>query len=468
MCRCLSPTGCHPHSYHSLGIISHTLHRPLGSRHTYSTRKKLRNQQRQKNNFPRDEEEEDDDDPVIVYKEAIANERSWGLSQLSVTSTRHQSTKQQQQQQQQQEGEREEEKHHEESGNSTSNLVSIKGRRNKFRRRRRRRRQLTEYEPTDDDREDDDSSGSDEVDAFASLRSMMVQLSQEQKNIVDVEHRQGHGEQIETETANGNNHAKCSPCDPIKNTSLPNRNRNNPILQDSSDGKTILFKNRIGEESSSPLEAEGTKKSTKQLRETSVDCNKVCSPPDFDICVSYHNYDDDYNSDNDNGGQDDAESIPSLLPFRDQNSALTGKNSNKKISGNSKMNQNSNKSSGQTSNKKGLGPIRSRSRNVDTVSSKKRLRQELTVSSSSSSAVTTAIHRRKSTDNSSSKRIFATHPSENKNHSHQLAASIDVESVKSIVGLRYVQYCDAAVTCCIMTDMVLLRTCTTYYYNHIW
>jgi hypothetical protein len=367
-------------------------------------------------------DDDDDDDAVIVYKEATTT--NWAHSQISMASTRSKQRRQKQKQQQhdeeeEQQQQQENDQKNQENNEQVSAIISRKrsGRRNRscrpFHSREREQHLFNnDYEEPasveeDDNRDNNSDDDDDNVDAFASLRPMMVQLSQEQKMGLSQQQQQqqeksddddddddGQSEKTETiQHGEDNNHteevslgrgsSRCidsgggglyglnlniqSKVSKIntKKTPLPpslekeNTNELRAVGQDS-DRKSVPIlnnnnNNRIRHNKSLlPVEIDGNDdRSTKKLRALSpVELNHVvCSPPDFDICDDSNDHDDD-NDDDDN-------STESIFPYRlrgskdhDHNSLLsTTRNSTRPSMTNSmSMNQNKKRSSSDRSN----------------------------------------------------------------------------------------------------------------------
>ena len=426
-----------------------------------------------------EEEEEEDAETVIVYKEASSIVPPWALSQMSVTSTRtHRSTTQREQYEKEKE---EEEQHyeHEAVSNLTSRKRQRRSRSSRGRGRKSREQTFTEYESIGDDREEGNGSDSDDgVDGFASLRSMMGQLSQEQKTGLRQRQRQRQQDegsnnstksQSETETETermcGDNRTaegfsqdstdknikaslssikKTPPSSPA-GAGNEYENEIESIGQDSNEISIPIPINDNNRKIESPTPAAENDTEGNRMSNT---CERLCSPPDFDICIS-NDYDDDedeYSYNNINSAT--MESIPSSLRVRNQNSLLDSGNKYHVDDDTSRMDhQNTRRASSERTNhtvKQRAGSVASGSskrHNLDRHSSKR------TSTASSSSATVTANRRRERPD-TLSRRSFAALNSGKKQHQHQqqssqptqTATATNVENVKSIVGLRYVYH----------------------------
>lgn len=424
---------------------------------------------------PGSEDEDEDDDAVIVYKETPT--APWALSQMSVTSTlsiQRQKEKQKQQQQEEEDRQFKENEH-------VSTMISRKrsGRRNRCRPFHSREQHLfNDHEPAIE--YDHNNSDDEDVDVFASLRPMMVQLSQEQRmklcqqpqhssDIEDgkIENRcidNGGSDNLDGYLSGDNDQPKVST--KAKKTSLPSLEKENKNGQDSNRKSISKLKNsssssnisRIKDNKSSlPVEVDDNDRSKKQLMPLSVELNnKECSPPDFDICVS-----NDFGEDENNTEfrRRDIDQSPIFIT-RETSTRRTNfmdMNQNKKRSSSDRTNNNKEK----RRRKQGLRNVRSdRTSPVDTcgsngcgqvdasTSTKRRLRQDTKTASFATTTTTNAdsfnvprTHRVKRTDKSRHQHRFSPSKIEKKQQKHSPRRSpTDVENVKkSIVGIRYVK-----------------------------
>ena len=441
------------------------------------------------------EAEDDDDKTVIVYNETSI-EQPWNFSQISGTSpanvttttrttTTTTTTQRGKENCEKEQHRRHDEKEEEAAAAATSNFMSRK-RQHRSLGSRRRGRNLPRRPgfPSDGNGIDIDiDNDNDEVDGFASLRSMMGKLSQEQKRNLSKQLQQADGESgvhlktqrqgkmcgdkhkanrfLSQNASDNDNNSMIEPPSLLQKITLPPLGIENTMLQnqlvDPDDSTQAPLRNSAPPRNIRTIDsgANATENDTKNDR---ASANRLCSPPDFDFCAA-DNYDDEENNNEAeivgksikrNGTTTKSSSIPSRLQVRNQNSLLD--HSGKKDDDDDttgKMNRCKRHSSSNTkqytANPKHRSEKSKKRRHLDRHDSNKRLSVSTSSSSAAAATVSTTNNRRRKRPDTISRRGFASSsaPDSEKSKRQHLSqptqAATNVENVKSIVGLRYVE-----------------------------
>ena len=432
------------------------------------------------------EDDDDDDKTVIVYNETSI-EQPWNFSQISgMSSNKIDLTANATTTATQREKENcEKEQHlcHDEKEEAASNVLMSRKRQHRSLGSRSRGRN-TPRQPgfTSDGNgiDIDNDYDNDEVDGFASLRSMMGKLSQEQRADLSQQQQQADGESgvymktqcqeemcgdkhkadhFLSQNSSDDNNIMIEPPSLLKKTTLPPLGVGDNMLQnqlvDLGDSRKAPLRKSAPPSNIRNIDS-GENATENDTKDDRASANRLCSPPDFDFCTTDDHDDEDNNYEAENDGKSNKRNrtttksslIPSRLRVRNQNSLLdhSGKNNDDDDdSTTGRMNRHNRHSFSNakqyTANPKHRSEKSKKRRNLDRHDSTKRPSVSVSSSAAAAAVSTTSTRRRKRPD-TISRRGFASSSTMNseKSKRQQLSqpaqAPTNVENVKSIVGLR--------------------------------